>query len=181
MPSGVQIVVYCEDLQTRIFVRKVLIELGYDPYRVRLHNTPPGTAGAADAWVLEQVPGQVRAHRARAARTRTVLLHIDADKNSVAQRKQAVDQRLVDSGQAARGAGEPIALLVPKRNIETWIHFFLSGPPVDERIAYPRFRGEESRAHPAAEAFAAAVRGGAPPAGAPPSLLDGILEASRVA
>ena len=43
---------------------------------------------------------------------------------------------------------------MPRRAIETWIHFFMSGPPVDEPTSYPHLQGHEADAEPAAVAFA---------------------------
>ena len=72
-----------------------------------------------------------------------------------------------------------MAILVPKRAIETWIHFLLDGPPVDEETRYEKY-AYPSDAWPAADSFATHVRARTAPAGAPPSLPPGLDEARRI-
>jgi hypothetical protein len=122
----------------------------------------------------------VRAYRTCAARKRAALLvHIDADTGSTERRHKRLAETLEQSSQAARGAQESIAILVPRRNIETWIHFLLHGAPVDETVEYPKFPKRESEAWPAAEKFDEASRGESL-AGAPPSLVLALDEMLRI-
>jgi uncharacterized iron-regulated membrane protein len=114
-------------------------------------------------------------------RTKSVLVvHVDADNLTVQERHATLDQELRQRAVAARTPDEAVSVLVPKREIETWIHFFLDGPPVNETTDYPKYRGVESDTWPAAEAFATHLRQSSQPAGAPPSLITGLSEGRRI-
>jgi hypothetical protein len=181
MAEGVQAIVLSEDLQGWVFVRRMLVTLGYEARRIRVIPYPDGR-GSGEQHVRDSYPGQLETFRSRAARTRTVLVvHTDADKMTVQERRASLERALEAKAVAPRGSAEAVAVLVPKREIETWIHFFLVGPPVDEvETKYPKYEGHEAEAWPAADAFARHVRGGTQPAGAPPSLLAGLVEARRI-
>jgi hypothetical protein len=60
---------------------------------------------------------------------------IDADTQSVARRWQELESGLVEAHLTKRGVTEAIAVLIPKRNIETWI-LCLTGSEVDEETDY---------------------------------------------
>jgi hypothetical protein len=180
MPDSVQAIVLCEDLQGWVFVRRMLIALGYESRRIRVVPYPGDGRGCGEQHVRESYPDELTRHRSRAARTRTVLaVHVDADRLTVQQRHATLDQELQKQGVAPRAPGETVAVLVPKREIETWIHFFLDSVPVNEQTSYPKY-DHESDTWPAAEVFAKHVREGTTPAGAPPSLPVGLAEARRL-
>ena len=67
----------------------------------------------------------------------------------------------MNAGVVPRATGEPAAILVPRREIETWVTLTPSGTPVDE-------------------AFARHARSKTSPAGAPPSLAQGVTEFQAV-
>lgn len=107
--------------------------------------------------------------------------------HTVAQRHRQLAEALRGAGESAREPAEPIAELVPKRNIETWIHA-LDGPlsrdlarPLDEETAYPKLE-RESECAGAAQVFADHARAGSVPgvADAVPSLRDGHAELRRL-
>lgn len=182
MPEGVQAIVLCEDVQGWVFARRMLLELGYNSHRIRRLPYPSDGRGCGEQSVREQYPAQLKSFRSRAARAKTVLVvHTDADRLTVQQRHARLDAELSNQGVPPRGPDEAVAVLVPKWEIETWIHFFLDGPPVDEaRNDYSKYQGRESDTWPAAEAFADHVSKGSQPAMAPPSLLAGLKEARRI-
>jgi hypothetical protein len=171
-----RIVVRCEDLQQRCFIYRCLVEKGYGPRSVDIKHCPTGR-GDAKQYVREQHAREVRAVRARPHVTGGVISMADADTDTVEKRKRDMDDSLAASGQNRRQPGERIAVLVPRRNIETWIHH-LHGEQVNETDKYPKFRGDESACDPAARAFAARC-----PAGIReddlPSLKDGCTELTR--
>lgn len=183
MADGVQAIVLCEDLQSWVFARRMLMAMGYDDRKVRLsrYRYPAKGHGSGEQHVRERYPDELRAYRPRAARTKTTLVvFTDADKRTVQQRRKTLDDTLEKEGLAPRGPDERVALLVPKWEIETWIHFFLDGAEVDENIKYPKYEDHEADAAPAAEAFGQHARQGTTPAKAPPSLTTGLVEARRV-
>ena len=135
MSRGVQYVVLCEDLQTQVFIYRALIRRGASHRRIRTVALPSTTEnGAGDAYVVRHYPEEARAHRSQAAHTQAALIvHMDADpSNDVTQRMNRLEQALSTIGMPRRAAQERIAYLIPKRNIETWIHW----DPKNMQIAF---------------------------------------------
>ncbi len=184
--QGAQFVVLCEDLQSQVFIRRVLISAGANPRRIRQVALPATIkAGAGHDYVIKHYPGEVKAFRTQNAKAATCLVaHIDADDRTVAERHAQLAESLEKAGGKPREDGEPIIELVPKRNIETWIYALddsLSGGPLDEDTAYSKFKCSESRCAKAAHAFADHARSNTEPSSAAsvPSLRDGIAEFKR--
>lgn len=187
MSDRAQFVILAEDLQAQVFVRRALLEWGAKPRRIRAVPLPSRTGGGAGhAYVLAKYPGEVIALRRQYAAS-ALVVHIDADDRSVADRHRQLADSLGAAGADARGADEPIAELVPRRNIETWIYALDDDltsrldRPLDETTAYPKLEYESACA-PAAETFAEHAREHSEPghAGAVPSLLDGLDEFRRL-
>lgn len=110
-----------------------------------------------------------------------LVVHLDADPgHTVADRHRQLAEALAQAGQAPREPEERIAHLVPKRNIETWIHFYLDGPPVDEEREFAKYLNNESACWPAAEQFSDEAARQTVPQDAPPSLVQGLAEFRRV-
>jgi hypothetical protein len=124
---------------------------------------------------------ELKALRTEKARRDVALVVLfDADNETVDQRFQELDQVCIEEAVSKRETGDRVSWLVPRRNIETWIHFFLVGPPVDEHTAYRKFEKREAEAGPAAERFADLARANAvTPAQAPQSLMLGLSEFRR--
>lgn len=180
MREGVQAIVLCEDLQGWVFVRRALVTLGYDGRAIRMVPYTGGR-GCGEQHVREALPEQLLAHRSAVARRRTVLVvHVDADRGTVAERQASLRLELERRQVTPPEPSEAVAVLIPRREIETWIHFFLDGPPVDEETSYAKYKDRESDARPAADAFARHVLGRTVPAGAPPSLVVALGEMQRV-
>lgn len=72
---------------------------------------------------------------------------------------------------------ERVAIVTPRRNIETWLRF-LRGDPVDETADYhPVVRAAESECQPQAVCLARACKGqGTLPGAMPPSLVQACEE-----
>jgi hypothetical protein len=64
-----------------------------------------------------------------------LVVIIDADKSTLQERLDWLALTLNEDSQENRQANEAIAIFVPKRNIETWIHY-LQG----EILTSPRFK-----------------------------------------
>lgn len=69
----------------------------------------------------------------------------DADILTVQERLNALDEELASAGQPpVSREHDSIARLIPKRNVETWIHYLSTTgevvPPVDEQQDYKRTR-----------------------------------------
>jgi hypothetical protein len=119
------VIVLAEDQRHQRFVRHYLYRLGYAQHDIRFEPLPNGR-GCGEQWVRDRYTKAVAAYRARHARTALVVV-IDADTRSVAERRS----QLPDD----RSEGEAIAILIPKRHIETWI-LCLNAENVDENTDY---------------------------------------------
>jgi len=178
MSKPIQAVILGEDLQQRVFVRRMLTLLGYP--RNRIHEVPlPSGAGAGEAHVRRAFADDVREHRRRAARTRAVLVvMIDADTGTVKHRREQLALALTDGQIEPRHPDEPIALLIPRRNVETWV-WHLLGRTVDEEKAHAKLTGRESDCQPAITRFVA-LRADPTSATGLPSLDEGVIESRRL-
>jgi hypothetical protein len=179
MPSNrVRIIVRCEDRQQRCFIYRYLDSKGFHMREVEIENSPKGK-GSGAKWVLDEFPREVKALRSGPSASKGLISIIDADVGSVADHKQQHDDALIADKQVQRGSGEKIAVVVPRRNIETWIHHLLGMPGVNETDAYPKFSGEERKCAPAAENFARRCPNNMQ-IGDIPSLHDGCAELQRI-
>ncbi|HYO64724.1 MAG TPA: hypothetical protein VEU33_01470 [Archangium sp.] len=112
---------------------------------------------------------------------RALLVLVDADTEPEGGRETALDKRLRDAAQEPRKKGERIALWVPKRQIETWIHFLTHGK-ADEEMDYKRELGRRVPEYkPAADRFAQLLERRRPlPSNAVPSLKKAAVEFERL-
>jgi hypothetical protein len=139
MSRRAKLVLLCEDSQHEAFVRRFLIEAGWSPRAIRVEKGPRGR-GAGDSWVLRRYPVELKARRSAGAATALVVV-VDADRFSVRERLERLNDGCSDTGVAPRGDDEPVAILVPKQAIETWIAY-LDGATVDEGRDYPPLHRE---------------------------------------
>ena len=142
-----EVVVLCEDRQQWGFIYRVLTRNGVNRHRIRLRTQPSGK-GSGKQFVQDEYAREVVEHRKRASRMNIglIVMH-DCDTETV----EGSRNRLEES--ATRSPGDRIALFFPRRNIETWIHFF-NGEEVDESTVYRKFE-HESDCHKAADHLAA--------------------------
>lgn len=167
----VQIVLICEDSQQDVFVRRFLNKrLGVSNREIRPIVSPKGR-GSGEQWVRENFPRELGVYRERSHRAATTLIAmIDADTKSVLQRKLELEKECQDKQIEFRKPGEAVAILVPKRNIETWIHYF-NGESVNEVEAFSRLKNEND-CKPAVADLDKQCRSGGLQDDAPPSLND---------
>ncbi|MEM9540884.1 MAG: hypothetical protein AAGA60_15435 [Cyanobacteria bacterium P01_E01_bin.42] len=137
---NVRITVLCEDLQQQVFVRYFLIGCGFHKRKLRFLPLPDGK-GSGEQYVRNQYLEQVRAYRSKKAEDICLIVLIDADTQTVQDRLNQFDRVLEENSQNKRQDDERIAIFVPKRNIETWIHY-LQGETVDEETAYKKLPQE---------------------------------------
>lgn len=135
-----QIVVLCEDRQQEAFVRRFLELEGWGKHQIRIEKSPKGK-GAAEQWVRDRYPTEVSTLRAAPHIYRSLVVIRDGDTKSVKERLLEFDRALEAHDLRPRQAGERIALIIPCRNIETWIAY-LEGHEVDERATYPKLARE---------------------------------------
>jgi hypothetical protein len=138
----VNTVILCEDLQQAVFVRRFLIGAGRaEPRAIAIKHCPKGR-GCGFQHVLENFPTEVKAFRSKSSYlTLCLIVVIDADNCSVEQRICQLDDCLRSTGQSLRTDEERIVILIPKRNIESWI-YYLMGQEVDETTTYNKLTQE---------------------------------------
>ena len=138
MSRTVQLVLVCEDRQHETFVRRFLKKAGWSARCLRVEIAPRGR-GAADQFVRERFPKELRAYRTHRHRVaRGLVVMVDGDQQGVAGRHNELARACEGEGVQPRKPDEQVAIIVPTWNIETWFAY-LEGEGVDEgRKDYPR-------------------------------------------
>jgi len=126
-------VVLCEDEQHYAFARRFLAHMTQPGMRECYKVLGPGHQG-----VRAKLGAEVLAIRRRGSMA-ALLAILDADGHGVAARRRYVLE-LCREEEIPR-ADDPVAVLVPERNIETWIAW-LGGAEVDAVTRYPKLRRE---------------------------------------
>ncbi|WP_353930255.1 hypothetical protein WJM97_18455 [Okeanomitos corallinicola TIOX110] len=134
----VQIVILCEDKQQEVFAIHFLQKRGFIIDRnIRTEICPKG---AGEQFVREKYAKEVVEYRRQKnKRAGMLIVLIDADKKTVEERLKQLNDALKENSHPQRQIDEAIAVFVPKRNIETWIHY-LQDENVDEETEYPKFK-----------------------------------------
>ncbi|GBF81918.1 hypothetical protein [Aphanothece sacrum] len=136
--NRVQIVILCEDRQQEVFARYFLEQRGFNS-RFRAKINPPGSQ-SGEQYVRTEYAKEVQAYRQNKNRISLALVVIiDADQFTVEERLNQLANTLKNN----RQPDEAIAIFIPKRNIETWIHH-LQGTLVDETTSYGKFVNNEA-------------------------------------
>jgi hypothetical protein len=131
----VKIVLLCEDSQHEAFVRRFLRGMGWNTRELRVEKS---SSGSGEQWVRERFPDELRIYRKRRPKAASALIAmIDADGKGVQDRLSEFEKSCNSRQVEFRRDDEAVAIAVPKRNIETWIHY-LRGHPVNEEDEYPK-------------------------------------------
>lgn len=172
----VTVTILCEDRQQEVMARYFLQKRGFTkPFRVII--CPKGKQ-SGEQYVRQNYAREVKAYRSQSNyRSVCLVVVIDADRYKVVDRLNQLNEALEDDSQERRQDSEKIALFVPKRNIETWIHY-LQGEQIDEENAYPKLP-RESDCKPFVEKLADHCRSGLD-RDAPPSLQTACGEWQRI-
>ena len=133
-----KVVLLCEDEQSACFARRLLKRRGFSSHDLREQIAPPGK-GSGEQWVRDRLPNEVMALRAK--RSLGLFVLTDADVHTVSERIETLAQKCQEEHVAWRDASEPIILIIPRRNIETWLAY-LRGQDVDETSVYPKYAAE---------------------------------------
>lgn len=174
----VQIVILCEDRQQEVFARYFLKKRGFTG-RVRANICPEGSQ-AGEQYVRTHYPEEVKAYRQKRNQVSIgLVVLIDADTGTLAARLNWLASVLDEHEQENRGSNEAIAIFVPKRNIETWIHY-LQGETVNEEDAYARFKNNEAVCKKPVEDLADRCYSQSSPEDAPRSLQAACGELQRL-
>ena len=174
----VQIVILCEDRQQEVFARYFLKKRGFTG-RFRANICPEGSQ-AGEQYVRTHYPEEVKAYRQNRNRVAIgLVVLIDADTGTLEARLNWLASVLDEDEQKNRGPNEAIAIFVPKRNIETWIHY-LQGETVNEEDAYAKFEKNEAACKTAVENLADRCYSQILPEDAPRSLQAACGELQRL-
>ena len=95
-------------------------------------------SGAGDQYVRDKYPEQLDAIRKRNG---ILVVMIDGDNYSIAERLKQLNDACTQSGVSPRNTSDKVAVFIPKRNIETWLAY-LDGERVNETDRYPRLERE---------------------------------------
>jgi hypothetical protein len=116
--------ILCEDRLTEQFLRSWLKLKGLEGRALHFLVSPKGV-GSGAAYVQTQYRAEMQLLRSNAFQKNLgALVVIDEDGFSLTNRKRDLD----DSLPQRRQSGERVAVLVPTRNIETWIKCLTDGP-----------------------------------------------------
>ena len=164
----------CEDSQHEAFVRRFLKRRRLVTGHWRVEKCP---GGSAEQFVRERYPVELKALRRRHAKT-VLIVVIDGDSDGVQTRRASLAGACRAANIEDRTAAEPVVVIVPTWNVETWLAY-LAGASVDEtRGDYPRL-DKEGDCQPHVEALAAMCEQGHLRTPAPTSLQDACGEYER--
>lgn len=158
MSNSVSIRLLCEDIAHEKFVQAFLRKKGRFAIRAypdsyRSHEK--GGRKPNNDFVLDNAPKEVGVAR-KASTKRALVIVIDGDTRGSASRQGNIAQVLKEAELEALNSSERITIVIPCRNIETWIHHF-NGQMVDEITEFSKKKYEIDNA---AQAFAEFVDDG---------------------
>lgn len=137
----VRIVLLCEDSQHEAFTTRFLEGMGWNKREIYVEKSP-SAVGSAEQWVREKFPIELRIYRRRRQRAASALIAmIDADEKTIQDRIHEFERECNSMQIPFLANDEAVAIAVPKRNIETWIHY-LNGNSVNEEAPYPKLARE---------------------------------------
>ena len=170
--SRVHITLLCEDSQTDAFVRRFLKRRNFRGGDIRTLPLPDGDQ-SDEQWVRTRYPAALRAIRGR--RRDYLIVVTDADAGSTEARWAQLETECERQQIARRQDDDQVLVVVPRRNIETWLAY-LGGTRVDEVTSYPRLRRERDCAAQANHLYAMRHEVQRLDEAAPPSLREACEE-----
>ncbi len=120
------IIVLAEDQEHQNLIRRYLLRTGQNQRTFRLVPLP-GKRKCGSQYVREQFPKQVAECRATLGRRASCLLIVitDADNLTTNERERTLHAALKADHQRAIEQTEPVIILIPKWQVETWIKCLL--------------------------------------------------------
>jgi len=162
----VSLVICCEDKQQECFARRFLKGVSWD-YRQLFFRMSPDSKGSGEQWVREKFAKELNIYHTKQW-TYAIIAIIDGDTKGVEGRITQFNNICREKRVPVRSNNDAVAIIVPTRNIETWIHY-LNGETVDEKTVYPKLEFE-SECQPAVENLVTMCKGNGLSQDAPPSL-----------
>lgn len=114
-----QVMILCEDKAHLDFIKGFLAGAGWHPRSVILQDVCPPGSQSAEQWVRQRFGQTLRTFRGKHRQRRNIILlvMIDGDNHSPAARRNQLQ------GDEQRAEDEPVAIFVPRRNIQSWMAF----------------------------------------------------------
>jgi hypothetical protein len=151
--------------------------MGWNTREIRVEKSP-SAGGSAEQWVRQRFPIELKWYRKRKAASALVAI-IDADLRGVQDRMTEFEDECKSMEIPFRKSGEAVAIVVPKRNIETWIHH-LNGEKVNEEDTYAKLEQERGCELAVKHLVGLCKSTGIKPGEAPPSLAAACEEYNRI-
>lgn len=175
----VELVLLCEDSQHEAFARRFLKGMGWEKRAIRVEKSP-SSEGSGEQYVRERFPKELGAYRTRRNKAASAILAmIDADGRAVEERIGQLADQCSKQNVPFREDKDAVAIAVPRRNIETWIHC-LEGNNVNEDDKYPKL-GRAGLCAVAVDNLIGQCRGDGLDENSPPSFLAACEEYKRIA
>ena len=138
---SVRIVLLCEDAATNTFVRRFLRRRQFKARDIRTLPIPHGSQ-SGEQWVRQKYPSELKAIRSR--QNAFLIVVIDADTHTTQARRSQLDDECNAEQVPARKPADPVIIIVPRRNIETWFAY-LDGISVEETVDYSAYKSKDPR------------------------------------
>jgi hypothetical protein len=133
MGRSIQVLILAEDLRQSNFVKHFLQERNVPAGRIRILPLPAGKGSGFD-YVIREYPKELQSLR-RSGSTAGLIVVIDADDKTVDRRLSQLRDALEKTKIEYPHGSECVGIVVPRRNIETWI-YHLQGNVVNEEENY---------------------------------------------
>lgn len=139
-----KVTILCEDITYERFIRRYLIERGFEDRNIRIILSVLGKkVNNNNAYVINNYDRVVKEYRAKKNnQDLAVIVMLDADDKTIEERfktlHMALDNEKGKLNQDTRNPGEKIAIFIPTRNIETWFYYIDSGQSCDESTDYKK-------------------------------------------
>src|SRR6266571_4975890 len=117
-----RLLVVSEDKQQETFSRRALMRFGYRRHELSFATAPSGR-GAGEQFVRTRYARELRIVRGTTYQRVGLVVMVDADTSTVQERSNQLAGELAGSSLPPRTDDDPVAIVVPRRSIETWIHY----------------------------------------------------------
>jgi hypothetical protein len=130
------VVTLCEGIEDATFLRYFLQLTGRLIEGKPVREVFNRGSGDGKQFVRQAYPQELQAARIRCHQASFLLVVMtDADTDSVVQRRSTLEEECIKQGVNGKLANEPVAIFIPRRNLETWVSY-LEGETVNETDLY---------------------------------------------
>jgi hypothetical protein len=179
----VSVIILAEDVRSANFLRRYVKHLGsrINQRQIRVDTC---SHGSGEQYVRQKYPIEVAEQRRcvnGGFKSAALLVHIDADTETVSVEHRLLAKELKKTGQAPRESTEHIAIVVPRRHTETWLHGLCGTSVTEGQDCKRELKDHDSKiANAAKELFQLTRHNAPPPPQNLPALNPAILELRRL-